>query len=56
MLELGKQIWPLPPQHLDDSIPLLAPLALFLWDGAAIELSSDMIYVGDNAATNPASS
>ena len=55
MLELGEQVWRFLPKHLDDGIALPAFLAFQLWDGATIEFSSDLIGVGDDAATNPAS-
>ena len=54
-VELGEQIWRFLPQHLDDDVPLPAFLPLQFRDAEAIELDSDLIEVGDNAAANPAS-
>ena len=54
-VELSEQIWRFLPQHLDDDFPLPAFVPLQLRDGAAIELDSDLIKVGDDAGANPAS-
>jgi len=54
-VELGEQIGRFLPQHLDDDFSLPAFVPLHLRDGATIELDSDLIEIGDDAPTNPAS-